>query len=204
MQLIVDDGVPHRVYLWSVSGYSWVETWRSHLTQTLSPVLEAIIDKLLQQDYRDRYQSSDEVLEALEQIAVTHSSRSTQPQVNSSGVDTTILNVPKAYSSTQYQSQIPSNVSYNSTSGNPGNQNINSNQNSSNNVQTSGIQPEQNPAGKIVRAAGGGDIIINARNFNLVENSKLRAKMPQSFRTQAFNGVFEIPTLDEIINLVKQ
>jgi glycerophosphoryl diester phosphodiesterase len=41
-------------------------------------------------------------------------------------------------------------------------------------------------------------------DFTLAELKTLRAKMPQSFRTQAFNGVFEIPTLDEIINLVKQ
>jgi glycerophosphoryl diester phosphodiesterase len=41
-------------------------------------------------------------------------------------------------------------------------------------------------------------------DFTLAELKTLRAKMPQDFRTQAFNGVFEIPTLDEIINLVKQ
>lgn len=41
-------------------------------------------------------------------------------------------------------------------------------------------------------------------DFTLAELKTIRAKMPQDFRTQAFNGVFEIPTLDEIIDLVKQ
>ncbi|PAX54311.1 glycerophosphodiester phosphodiesterase [Brunnivagina elsteri CCALA 953] len=41
-------------------------------------------------------------------------------------------------------------------------------------------------------------------DFTLAELKTIRAKMPQSFRSQAFNGLFEIPTLDEIIELVKQ
>ncbi|BAZ17221.1 glycerophosphoryl diester phosphodiesterase [Calothrix sp. NIES-4071] len=43
-----------------------------------------------------------------------------------------------------------------------------------------------------------------ASDFTLAEIKTLRAKMPQDFRTQAFNGVLEIPTFEEIINLVKQ
>jgi glycerophosphoryl diester phosphodiesterase len=43
-----------------------------------------------------------------------------------------------------------------------------------------------------------------ASDFTLAEIKTLRAIMPQSFRTQAFNGVFTIPTLDEIIDLVQQ
>jgi glycerophosphoryl diester phosphodiesterase len=43
-----------------------------------------------------------------------------------------------------------------------------------------------------------------ASDFTLAEIKTLRAVMPQSFRTQAFNGVFQIPTLEEVINLVKQ
>jgi glycerophosphoryl diester phosphodiesterase len=41
-------------------------------------------------------------------------------------------------------------------------------------------------------------------DFTLAEIKTLKAIMPQGFRTQAFNGVFEVPTLEEIINLVKQ
>ncbi|MBW4505104.1 MAG: esterase-like activity of phytase family protein [Scytonematopsis contorta HA4267-MV1] len=43
-----------------------------------------------------------------------------------------------------------------------------------------------------------------ASDFTLAEIKTLRAIMPQGFRTQVFNGVFEIPTLEEIIGLVKQ
>ncbi|MFL9453095.1 MULTISPECIES: glycerophosphodiester phosphodiesterase family protein [Nostocales] len=43
-----------------------------------------------------------------------------------------------------------------------------------------------------------------AEDFTLAEIKTLRAIMPQSFRPQVFNGVFEIPTLEEVINLVKE
>ncbi len=43
-----------------------------------------------------------------------------------------------------------------------------------------------------------------ASDFTLAEIKTLRAIMPQSNRTQAFNGLFEIPTLDEIIDLVQK
>jgi glycerophosphoryl diester phosphodiesterase len=43
-----------------------------------------------------------------------------------------------------------------------------------------------------------------AEDFTLAEIKTLRAKMQQSFRTTVFNGIYEIPTLDEIIDLVKQ
>jgi glycerophosphoryl diester phosphodiesterase len=43
-----------------------------------------------------------------------------------------------------------------------------------------------------------------ASDFTLAEIKTLRAIMPQGFRTQAFNGVFEIPTLQDVIELVQQ
>jgi glycerophosphoryl diester phosphodiesterase len=43
-----------------------------------------------------------------------------------------------------------------------------------------------------------------ASDFTLAEIKTLRAIMPQGFRTQIFNDVFTIPTLEEIINLVKR
>jgi glycerophosphoryl diester phosphodiesterase len=42
-----------------------------------------------------------------------------------------------------------------------------------------------------------------ASDFTLAEIKTLRAKMAQGFRTQEFNGQFEIPTLEEIIKLVQ-
>ncbi|MBE9037122.1 phytase [aff. Roholtiella sp. LEGE 12411] len=43
-----------------------------------------------------------------------------------------------------------------------------------------------------------------ASDFTLAEIKTLRAIMPQSFRPQVFNGLYEIPTFEEIIELVKQ
>ena len=43
-----------------------------------------------------------------------------------------------------------------------------------------------------------------ASDFTLAEIKTIRAIMPQSERTQVFNNLYEIPTLEEIINLVKQ
>jgi glycerophosphoryl diester phosphodiesterase len=43
-----------------------------------------------------------------------------------------------------------------------------------------------------------------AEDFTLAEIKTLRAKMPQGFRPQVFNGLYEVPTLEEIINLVQQ
>ena len=43
-----------------------------------------------------------------------------------------------------------------------------------------------------------------ASDFTLAEIKTIRAIMPQGFRTQVFNGIFEIPTLQEVIELVQQ
>ncbi len=43
-----------------------------------------------------------------------------------------------------------------------------------------------------------------ASDFTLAEIKTLRAIMPQGYRTNAFDGVFQIPTLEDVINLVKQ
>jgi formylglycine-generating enzyme required for sulfatase activity/tRNA A-37 threonylcarbamoyl transferase component Bud32 len=67
--------------------YIWVEQWRQHLKQSISPQLEAIVDKLLQKEYQQRYQSAGEVLQAL--VAVP-------PQP----VTPTVLTSPQAVAST--------------------------------------------------------------------------------------------------------
>jgi glycerophosphoryl diester phosphodiesterase len=43
-----------------------------------------------------------------------------------------------------------------------------------------------------------------ASDFTLEEIKTLRAIMPQPYRTDIYDGVFQIPTLEEVINLVKQ
>jgi serine/threonine protein kinase len=57
--------------LWMQYGYSWVSSWRKHLKNSeypgvnLSANLAEILDNLLKNDVRQRYQSADEVLQVL-------------------------------------------------------------------------------------------------------------------------------------------
>ena len=53
--------------------YSWVESWRQYLRQPLSRELGEIIDKLLKQDYRQRYQSASDVLQKLIKLPINPS-----------------------------------------------------------------------------------------------------------------------------------
>ncbi|WP_026100101.1 serine/threonine-protein kinase [Fortiea contorta] len=57
--------------LWMEHGYSWVSSWRRHLSNSgsvkvpLSGYLSEVLDNLLQTDIQQRYQSADEVLKDL-------------------------------------------------------------------------------------------------------------------------------------------
>ncbi|MFM7406813.1 MAG: protein kinase domain-containing protein [Cuspidothrix sp.] len=51
--------------LWMEYGYGWVGNWRHYLRHPLSRDLMEIIDKLLQKESQDRYQSADEVIKDL-------------------------------------------------------------------------------------------------------------------------------------------
>jgi WD40 repeat protein len=51
--------------LWMEYGYSWVNNWQENLRHPLSHELATIIDKLLQTDIKNRYQSADEVIRDL-------------------------------------------------------------------------------------------------------------------------------------------
>ncbi|MEA5576433.1 serine/threonine-protein kinase [Anabaena sp. UHCC 0451] len=51
--------------LWMEHGYSWVKSWQDYLRSPLSHELAIIIDKLLQIDIQNRYQSADEVIRDL-------------------------------------------------------------------------------------------------------------------------------------------
>jgi len=59
----------HPRNLYTEEGYSWVKEWRQHLKQSISPQLGTIVDKLLQKDYQQRYQSAGEVLQALVKVS---------------------------------------------------------------------------------------------------------------------------------------
>ncbi|MFM7371414.1 MAG: protein kinase domain-containing protein, partial [Sphaerospermopsis kisseleviana] len=56
----------HPWNLWKTQGYGWVEKWRVHLQQPVSVELGKILDKLLQTEYQNRYQSSDKLLQVLQ------------------------------------------------------------------------------------------------------------------------------------------
>ncbi|KOP24673.1 hypothetical protein AMR41_18775 [Hapalosiphon sp. MRB220] len=55
----------HPWELWKRQGYGWVTSWRQHLSQPVSQNLGSVLDKLLQDEYQQRYQSAGEVLQAL-------------------------------------------------------------------------------------------------------------------------------------------
>ncbi len=52
-------------HLWMEYGYGWVENWQRYLRNSLDRELTEIMDKLLQKESQDRYQSADEVIKDL-------------------------------------------------------------------------------------------------------------------------------------------
>ncbi|ARV63235.1 serine/threonine protein kinase [Nostocales cyanobacterium HT-58-2] len=48
--------------LWTEYGYSWVQDWQQYLKSPINRELAQVLDKLLQKDPQDRYQSADEAL----------------------------------------------------------------------------------------------------------------------------------------------
>ncbi len=51
--------------LWIRHGYGWIQNWRQHLKQPITQELAHIIDRLLQENHAQRYQSTEEVLKDL-------------------------------------------------------------------------------------------------------------------------------------------
>ncbi|MBE9004922.1 serine/threonine protein kinase [Fortiea sp. LEGE XX443] len=51
--------------LWMEHGYGWVNNWRQYLRSPLTPELDGVMNKLLQKDLKQRYQSADEVIKDL-------------------------------------------------------------------------------------------------------------------------------------------
>ena len=54
--------------LWKMQGYGWLSEWHKHLQQPISEELGKVLDKLLQIEPADRYQTANEVLSDLEQV----------------------------------------------------------------------------------------------------------------------------------------
>jgi serine/threonine protein kinase len=57
--------------LWKKYGYGWVKIWRRYLNQPISKELGEILDKLLEVEYQDRYQSTEDVLKDLKNSQLT-------------------------------------------------------------------------------------------------------------------------------------
>jgi WD40 repeat protein len=51
--------------LWTEHGYAWVQDWQEFLKNPISDELAEVIDKLLEKDVKQRYQSADQVLKDL-------------------------------------------------------------------------------------------------------------------------------------------
>jgi WD40 repeat protein/tRNA A-37 threonylcarbamoyl transferase component Bud32 len=65
--------------LWKRKGYSWINNWRQNLGQSVSLDLGCVLDKLLQEDYQKRYQSTEEVLQDLNRKSSPKSPSVTPP-----------------------------------------------------------------------------------------------------------------------------
>ncbi|MGB3652469.1 MAG: serine/threonine-protein kinase [Rivularia sp. (in: cyanobacteria)] len=87
--------------LWYKKGYGWVNDWRSHLNQPVSQELGEILDRLLQEDYKKRYQSVAQVLQDLNSLPIAsvawqQNSVIFQKSSSSPQVPETIVNPSKA------------------------------------------------------------------------------------------------------------
>jgi serine/threonine protein kinase len=85
--------------LWKKYGYGWVKIWRRYLNQPISKELGEILDKLLEVEYQDRYQSAQSVLKDLK------SSQLTTKKANQSSRKSSQVTSRQQTSSTQIQSK---------------------------------------------------------------------------------------------------
>jgi serine/threonine protein kinase len=67
--------------LWQRYAFGWPQHWKSCVKQPISPELEKVLDKLLQYDHTQRYQSAGEVLDALAKPAKSSQRPHPQPPV---------------------------------------------------------------------------------------------------------------------------
>jgi serine/threonine protein kinase len=71
----------HPQSLWATGGYTWTTNWREYVQNPVSAHLGAILDKLMQVEVRNRYQSANEVLQDLQ----PQNQLSQATQINSTG-----------------------------------------------------------------------------------------------------------------------
>jgi serine/threonine protein kinase/lipoprotein NlpI len=80
----------HPQQLWTERGYDWVNNWQRYLPTPVTAPLDSVLDKLLQKDIENRYQSANEVLKDLR--SPTSSTVPTSPLLPKSPA--TVLNLP--------------------------------------------------------------------------------------------------------------
>ncbi|BAZ51986.1 phosphate transporter binding protein [Nostoc sp. NIES-4103] len=51
--------------LWKLQGYAWVGNWQQHLPKPVTQDLARILDKLLQVEHQQRYESAAAVLQLI-------------------------------------------------------------------------------------------------------------------------------------------
>jgi serine/threonine protein kinase len=90
--------------LWKKYGYGWVKTWRLHLKQPISKELDDVLDKLLEVEYQQRYQSAEDVLKDLKTSQLT-TKTAYQSSSKSSQVTSQQQKSPSQTSSTQIKSK---------------------------------------------------------------------------------------------------
>jgi serine/threonine protein kinase len=90
--------------LWKKYGYGWVKIWRRYLNQPISKELGEILDKLLEVEYQDRYQSTEDVLKDLKNSQLT-TKTAYQSSSKSSQVTSQQQKSPSQTSSTQIKSK---------------------------------------------------------------------------------------------------
>lgn len=98
----------HPSHLYMEAGYGWVASWREHLKYPISAQLEQVLNKLLQKEIEQRYQSANAVLEDLPnqpQLTTAPQDRVVQPKVSGMSLtaSTTISSIIKPKFQFSYQ-----------------------------------------------------------------------------------------------------
>ena len=85
----------HPYQLFLEAGYGWTQHWRNSLPSQVSDQLAMVIDKLLQKDIEERYQSSQDVINDLQTSVVPSLSRPSKPKISAKSGEET-LNLPES------------------------------------------------------------------------------------------------------------
>ncbi len=80
----------HPAQVWDADGYQWTQNWRRHIQQPLSQQLINILDRLLHQEYQQRYQSVEELTPDLQLLGLNLSTIPTVQLNQNSSIPTKV------------------------------------------------------------------------------------------------------------------